>query len=128
MADDNNNQGGGGGKNKGGGGNAPKQGVSLNANIDAAQLTGWEPIKASMSGATKNAAGFIVAGLFIGLVGPFIDGLFGVKPNAVQNNQPQPIKPGQAAYELAKFKRENPDGFKAIENKFTDLFPAKTEG
>jgi hypothetical protein len=122
---DQNNQGG--GKNKGGGGNAPKNGVSLAANIDASQINGWEPIKVSMSGALKNAFGFIAAGLFIGLIGPSVDKLFGVKPGAAVAAPPK-HKPGQCAYELAQFKKENPEGFKAIESKFTDLFPANKEG
>jgi hypothetical protein len=122
---DQNNQGG--GKNKGGGGNQQKNGLSLSANIDAANVSGWEPIKASMSGAAKNALGFIIAGLFIGMTGPMIDKLFGVKPGAAVAAPPKP-KPGQCAYELAQFKKENPEGFKAIESKFTDQIPANNEG
>lgn len=131
MGDEQNQNQNQGGKNKGGGGgNQQKNGVSLAANIDASSMTGWEPIKASMSGHAKNAIGFIIAGLAIGLLGPVVDKLFGVKAGAAAPNQPQQIKPGQAAYELTKFKRENPEGFKAIENKFTDLFsvPPANEG
>jgi len=121
---DQNNQGG--GKNKGGGGGQQKNGLSLSANIDAANVSGWEPIKASMSGAAKNALGFIIAGLFIGMTGPMIDKLFGVKSGAVVAAPPK-LKPGQCAYELAQFKKDNPAGFKAIEDKFTDLFPVKQD-
>jgi len=124
---DQNNQGG--GKNKGGGGNQQKNGVSLAANIDASQVSGWEPIKVSMSGALKNAFGFIAAGLFIGLIGPSVDKLFGVKPGAAVAAPPKPPKPGQCAYELAQLKEKNPVAFQEqVVSKFPDLFPTNKEG